>query len=121
MGLSKDASKMLSCVVKTYRNRLKTDFENPQWFRSCQLEDVFEKVKFKSFDMARYELSSLNLIKPYTDGGFAITPNTVAYYENNKKIPWIRVFWFVAGLFVEWLLCKGFDIGFDFIIHIIQK
>lgn len=121
MGLSKDASKMLSCIVKTYRNRLKTGFENPQWFRFCQLEDVFKKVKFKSFDMARDELSSLGLIRLYDDKGFAVTQNTFSYYENNKKTPWIRVIWFIAGLFVEWLLCKGFDIGFDFIIHIIQK
>lgn len=121
MLLSRDASKLLNRVVKAYRKRMKSNSENPTWFRACQIEKEFKNIKIKNFDLAVQELGKLGLLKCYTDGGFAITSNTISYYEHDRKAPWIKIVWFVLGLFTEWLLCKGFDIGFEQVCKIINQ
>lgn len=115
MMLSKDATKLLKRMVKSYRKRMKTGAENPTWFRACQLSTEFKKVKIENFDFAVKELADLNLVRDYIDGGFAITASAISYYEHDHKALFIKIVWFVLGLFTEWLLCKGLDIGFDFL------
>lgn len=119
--LSKDAAKLLKRIVKSYHKRIKSDAENPTWFRVFQFKTEFKNLKIKDFEFAIEELAHLGLVKRYTDGGFAVTPNAIAYYENNSKALRIRIVWFIFGLFVEWLLCKGFDFGFEQIVRIISQ
>lgn len=119
--LSKDAAKLLKRIVKSYRKRMKSGAENPTWFRAFQINKEFKNLKIENFEFATIELANLGLVKRYKDGGFAVTANAIAYYESRRKSPWIRVVWFILGLFVEWLLCKGFDIGFEQLFKIISR
>ena len=121
MTLSKDARRLLKAAVKSYKKRIKRNADNPTWFRVCQFENEFKHTRIKDFELARRELCDLGLFRKYDDGGFAITHHAVSYMDNYRKIPLIRVVWFVFGAFAEWLICKGFDIGFDFILQIIRK
>lgn len=121
MALSKDASKLLKHTVKVYCKRMKIHAKDPTWFRAHQIEKEFQNIRIKNFDFALKELEDLGLLKRYTDGGFAVTSNTISYYENDRKAPWVRIVWFALGLFMEWLLCKGFDIGFEQVCKIISQ
>lgn len=121
MILSKDAFRLLKRTIKVYRKRIRTNAENPTWFRAFQIEKEFKNTRIKDFDLALQELGHLELIRLYTDGGFAITSKALSYYEHDRKAPWIKIVWFVLGLFTEWLLCKGFDIGFEQVCKIISQ
>ena len=120
MILSKDASRLLKRAIKVYRKRIRTNAVNPTWFRASQIEKEFQNTRIRDFDLALQDLGHLELLKVYTDGGFAITSNALSYYEHDRKAPWLKIFWFVLGLFTEWLLCKGFDFGFDQLCRLIS-
>ena len=53
------------------------------------------------------------LIRKYDDGGFSITPKTIAFYDEKHRKPYIRVFWFVAGAVLTAFL--------DFVVALLNK
>lgn len=96
--LSNITSKFLNAVIKAYRKRLKNNNANSILFRSNFLEiKEFKRFSKEEAEFCLRELDAKNLIRRYTDGGFAVTPDTVAYYDNQKRQPFLRVIWFVFG------------------------
>ena len=122
MRMSNDARRFLKKMVKAYRRRLKTKAQNPTLFRFNfnQSDKEFQTLKVENLNFILHELKELEMIKEYTDGGFAITSQAIAYYDSTRKAPFIRVVWFLIGVFTEWLLCKGFDEIFSIIGQLIQ-
>ena len=96
--LSNKTSKFLNAIVKAYRKRLKNNTANSVLFRFNFLNTKeFHCFSKEDAEFCLRELEEKNLIKRYTDGGFAVIPDTVAYYDNKKKQPLLRVIWFVFG------------------------
>lgn len=98
MYLSNITNKFLDAIIKTYRKRLKKNTANSVLFRFNFLDiEEFKRFSKEEAEFCLRELDEKKLIKRYTDGGFAVTPDTVAYYDNKKKQPLLRVTWFVFG------------------------
>ena len=69
-----------------YRKRIRTNAVNPTWFRASQIEKEFQNTRIKNFYLALQGLKHLELLKVYTDGGFAITSKEINRILNELSI-----------------------------------
>lgn len=99
MYLSNKTNCFLKAIVKIYRRRLRNNDENDVFFRHIHLNSESKLKCFSSneVEFCLNELDKKKLIKRYIDGGFAIIPETLAYYDEQLRKPFLRIFWFVSG------------------------
>ena len=114
MYFSNQANRFLTAIVREFRYRCRHgDGSNVLFtFQYLKLKR-FQKFSEAEAKMCIWELSENDLIRKYDDGGFSVTPKTIAFYDEKHRKPYIRVFWFVAGAVLTAFL--------DFVVVLLNK
>ena len=112
--LSNRTNQFLNAIVCEFRSRCRHG-NGLDIFFSFQYRELkrFRKFSKAEAEMCIWELAENGLIRRYQDGGFAIIPKTIAFYDEKHRRPYIRVFWFVAGAI--------FTAALDFAVILLNK
>lgn len=114
MYLSNQANRFLNAIVREYRHRCRSGNGSDVLFtfRYPELKR-FRRFPPETAEMCVQELSKNGLIRKYADGGFAIIPETIAFYDEKHKGTYIRILWFAAGAVFTALL--------DLVVSLLDK
>lgn len=107
MYLSNQANRFLTAIVREFRYRCRHgDGSNVLFtFQYLKLKR-FQKFSEAEAKMCIWELSENDLIRKYDDGGFSVTPKTIAFYDENTENRIFVYFGLLPVLFSQhfWIL-----------------